>query len=212
MYKKVFISFLLFAFINLLVGCYSSELVTVAEYKKNEQEDKPDAIRVFTKDLKEYHFSDSNFYIENDTLIGIINGRAMSFEGKIAISEIEAIQLEYFDKKHHSTMSVSQFQKIEAEDSQPDEIYVLKTNGTKLHFAKADYEITNDTLHGRGRLILSSENEILNKKIALSKIESIELENFNVENTFLLSGGLLVALAIGFVIVTVVVLTNWADK
>ena len=68
MYKKVFISFLLVAIFNLLVGCYSSKLVTVPEYNQIEEEDKPNAISVITKDGQEYHFSNSNFYVMGDTL------------------------------------------------------------------------------------------------------------------------------------------------
>ncbi|MGB5849374.1 MAG: hypothetical protein WBH40_12850, partial [Ignavibacteriaceae bacterium] len=69
MYKKVFISFILITFINLIAGCYSFQPVTVNEYKQIEEEDrKQNEIYVLEKDLQEYHFSDSNFYIENDTL------------------------------------------------------------------------------------------------------------------------------------------------
>ena len=57
MCKKILISFLLVAIFNLL-GCYSSELVTAAEYKQVEEKDgKPNEIYVKTKDYQGYHFS-----------------------------------------------------------------------------------------------------------------------------------------------------------
>ena len=70
MYKKLVSSILVVAVLNLL-GCYSFKSVTVPEYKQvEEKEDKPDEIYVITKDDQEYHFADSNFYFENDTLYG----------------------------------------------------------------------------------------------------------------------------------------------
>ena len=90
MYKKLISSILVVALLNLL-GCYSSELVNVTEYKQIEEEDKPDDIRVISKDSQEYHFSESNFYVENDTL----RGRAPII--KIALSNIESIEVESFN-------------------------------------------------------------------------------------------------------------------
>ena len=101
MYKKIFISFLLLALMNILVGCYSSELVTVPEYDQIEEEDKPDDIRVITKDSQEYHFSESNLYIENDTLYGkeiLLSGdKEELLDRIIALSDIESIQVEYLN-------------------------------------------------------------------------------------------------------------------
>jgi len=95
--KKIFISFLIVAIFNLLVSCYSSELITVHEYKQvEEKEGKPDEIHLKTNDFQEYHFSD--FYIENDTLYG--KGKLLLSDGeqllnrKIALSDIESIELE----------------------------------------------------------------------------------------------------------------------
>jgi len=84
MYRKIFISFLLLALINFLAGCYSAESITVSEYKQVEKEDKPDEIYVKTKDSEEYHFSESNFYIENDTLYG---------KGKLLLGDVEKLQV-----------------------------------------------------------------------------------------------------------------------
>ena len=101
MYKKVFISFLVLALTNFLVGCYSSELVNVAEYRQVEEEGKPDEIFVETKDSQRYHFLNTGYYIENDTLYGkgaiVVDGIEQAFEGKFALSDIESIQFEDVD-------------------------------------------------------------------------------------------------------------------
>jgi len=102
MYKKLISSILVVALLNLL-GCFSFETVTVetvtvAEYKQIEEIDKPDEIRVITKDSEEYHFSESNFYVENDTLYGkeiLLSGdKEELLDRKIALSDIESIELE----------------------------------------------------------------------------------------------------------------------
>ncbi len=97
MYKKLISSILVVALLNLL-GCYSSELVNVTEYKQIEEEDKSDDIRVITI-YSEYYLSD--FYIENDTLYAkgkeILYNKEKPFDGKIALSDIESIQFEYLN-------------------------------------------------------------------------------------------------------------------
>jgi len=209
MYKKLISSILVVALLNLL-GCYSADLVTVTEYNQIEEEDKPDNIRVKTKDSQEYHFAESNFYIENDTLYGKVSVKELSFEGKFAFGEIESIQLEYFDQNYPTT--ISQYQKIEAESGKPDDIYLTKYDSTSYYFVKPNYYIENDTLYGKGKLILNHKAEQLNRKIPLSDIESIEFESINSSDTLLLSGGLLLALAAIFVVVFAVVIINWAGK
>jgi hypothetical protein len=188
MYKKLISSILVVALLN-LVGCYSSDLVTVTEYNQIEEENKPDDIRVMTKDSQEYHFSKSNFYIENDTLYGkgisLPGYEELPYEGKFAFEEIESIQTEHF------SVPVSGFQKIEAKSGKPDEIYLTKLDSTRYHFMKDDYYIENDTLYGKGKLIIEKGQQ-LNRKIALSEIESIEVESFNTLNTYLLGLGILV--------------------
>ena len=93
MRKKIFISFLVVALFNLVVGCYSFEKITIPEYTRMAESDKPDEIRITTKDFKEYRFSHLNFYIENDTLYGkgktIITNMEQPFEGKFALSNIK---------------------------------------------------------------------------------------------------------------------------
>lgn len=97
MYKKLISSILIVALLNLL-GCYSFEPITVAKYKQVEKEDKPDEIYVITKNYVKYHFSDSDFYVENDTLYG--RGQLISsdkIERKIALSDIALIEVEKLD-------------------------------------------------------------------------------------------------------------------
>jgi len=196
MSKKLISSILVVALMNLL-GCYSSELVTAAEYKQVEEKDgKPNEIYVKTKDYQGYHFSESNFYIDSDTLYGKVMVRGMSFEGKFAFWEIESIQLEDFGQKHPSLMTVSQYQKIEVESGKPDEIYLTKNDSTRYHFMKNDYYIKNDILYGKGKLIIDREQQ-LDRKIALLNIESIQFEYFN--------GAASTLLVLGFLVIPIVV-------
>jgi len=191
MYKKLISSILVVALLN-LVGCYSFKSVTVPEYSQIEEEDKPNEIKVKTKDSQQYHFSDSNFYIENDTLYGkgilFLSEEELPFEGKIAFGEIESIQLEEFGQKYPTT--ISQYQKIEAERGKPDEIYLTKYDSTEYHFMKNDYYIENDTLYGEGEMISDDNEQPFEGKIALSEIESIEVDKFNLTNTIFLSVGI----------------------
>ena len=105
MYKKLISSILIVTLLNLL-GCYSFKSVTIPEFKKvEEKENKPNEFYVKTKDSQEYHFSDSNFYIENDTLYGKeilrIDNRPpyeeYQLDRKIALSEIESIEIKFLN-------------------------------------------------------------------------------------------------------------------
>jgi len=78
--------------------------------------------------------------------------------------------------------SVSQYQKIVAEDGKPDEIYLTKNDDKRYYFLKTDYYIENDTLYGKGKMLVDTE-ELINKIIALSDIESIQYEYLNVLTT-----------------------------
>jgi hypothetical protein len=173
MYKKVFISFLLLAFINFIAGCYSFQPVNVHEFKQIEEEDgKQDEIYVTTKDGQEYYFAESYFFFEKDTLYGKASVKELPFEGKFAFSEIKSIQI------GSVFYSVLQYQKIEADSGKPYVIYLTKTDFTIYQLMKNDYYIENDTLYGDGKLILDEE-ELISRNIALSDIESIKVENFN---------------------------------
>jgi hypothetical protein len=183
MYKKVIISFLLLAFINFIAGCYSLQPVTVNEYKQlEEDDDKQDEIYVTTKDGDEYYFAESNFYFENDTLYGKASFKELPFEGKIAFVEIESIQLDFVGENITSLHSVSQYQKIVDEDGKPDEIYLTKNDDKRYHLLKTDYYTENDTLYGKGKMLVDRE-ELITKIIALSDIESIQYEYLNLLTT-----------------------------
>ncbi len=205
MYKKLISSILVVALLNLL-SCYSSELVTVGEYNQFEEEDKPDDIRVKTKDNQEYHISNSDYYIKNDTLYAktkmILTDMEQPFEGKFALSEIKYIQFLAPDR-NYSLVSVSQYMNIEVESGKPNEIDLTKYDYTRYHFMKKDYYIENDTLYGKGKLLSGDREVLLTKKIPLLEIESIRVENVNWSATTLLCLGIffvglvIVALASG---------------
>ena len=206
MYKKLISSILVVALLN-LVGCYSFQSVTVPEYKQVEEDDgKPEEIYVTTKDSQEYHFLDSKFYIENDTLYGteilFLSEEELPFEGKFAFGEIESIQLEDYGQKYPTT--ISQYQKIETERGKPDEIYLTKYDSTKYHFMKNDYYIEKDTLYGKGKLLLGDREQQLDRKIALADIETFQVDQINVITT---AGLVIVSLvAIGVIYGLIVVL------
>jgi len=207
MRNKIFISFLLVAIFNLLVGCYSSELITASTYNQIEEKDKPDDIRITTKDPQEYHFLKSNIYIKNDTLYGkgemIFGDNEKPFEGKFALTEIKSIQFESFESYPiPPKLSVSDFQKIKKESGDPDKIYITKTDFTYYQFIKPNYYIENDTLYGKGKSILNYKKKQFEGKIALSNIESIEVENFNMGNTIILVLGIV---AISLVVLVAIV-------
>ena len=209
MYKKLICSILVIALLNLL-GCYSIEPVTVPEYKQVEEEKgKQKEIYVKTKDNQEYHFTESNFYIENDTLYGkeklLLSKEDVPFEGKFAFGEIQSIQLEDFGQNYTTLMTVSQYQKIEAESGKPDEIYLTKNDSTKYHFMKNDYYIDNDTLYGKGKMILGEREQQVDRKIALSNIESIEVDSINSLTTSLIVLGIV---AIGFIVGFLIAYSN----
>ncbi len=205
MYKKLICCILVVALLN-LVGCYSLETITVPEYEQVEEEDKPDEIYVKTNDFGEYQFSESNFYIENDTLYGktklLLSEVEQPFEGMFAFEEIKSIQLEDFGQKYPSLMTVSQYQKIESDSGKPDEIYLTKLDLTKYRFMKNDYHIENDTLYGKGKLLLGDVEKLQVRKIAISNIAWIEVDSINWLTTILFSLGIgvVASIIVGLVI------------
>ncbi len=193
MYKKFISSILVIALLNLL-GCYSSELINVTEYNQIEERGKPREILVKTYGSLKYHFLKKGHYIENDTLYGKVSVKELPFEGKFAFGEIKSIQILPFG------YAVSHYQKIEAESGKPDEIYLKKNDFTKYHFMKNDYYIENDTLYGKGKLILDEE-ELLDRNIALSHIESIQFEYVDgIATTFLVLSTVLIIVLIGLAV------------
>jgi hypothetical protein len=99
MYKKFFISFLLITFFNFIAGCYTFNSVSVPEYTQVEEEEgKPNEIYVKTNANQWYHFTNSNFHIENDSLHGISSLLSDDWQPasntKIALSDIESMGVE----------------------------------------------------------------------------------------------------------------------
>jgi hypothetical protein len=97
--KKIFISLLLVAMFNFLIGCYHFKSVTVPEYEEFEyKEGKPNEIYVKTKDGYWYYFINSNYYVDKDTLYGV--GSKLSDDWQkaenftIALSNIESMGVE----------------------------------------------------------------------------------------------------------------------
>ena len=98
MYRKIISSVLIVALLNLL-GCYASDLIEKTKYNQIKETDKSGSIKVITKDSEEYNFTESNFYVENDTLYGKL---PLGYTGKlydenIALSDIESIYYYNFD-------------------------------------------------------------------------------------------------------------------
>lgn len=201
MNRKIFISFLVVALFNLVVGCYTIEKITVPEYMA--ESDKPDEILVTTKDFKKYSFSHPNFYIENDTLYGmgktILTNKEQSFEGKFALSDIKYFQVRTSDK-NYSVVSVSQYLKIEEEKGKPDEIQFTTIDYNRYQFLKPDYHITEDTLYGKVKLLSGEGEVLLDTKIALSDILFLEVENFDWLKFCLLGGGIYFGIGIILVV------------
>ena len=100
--KYIITGFLILAFINLITGCYSFRSSTISEYNHFEkQEGKPKEIYVKTKGNQWYHFTNSNYHIETDTLYGWGRMLQDSWEDpsfkKIAISNIKSLGIEKKD-------------------------------------------------------------------------------------------------------------------
>ena len=101
MHKKIISGILVFALLS-QAGCYSPQLISYNEYQKIEEEDgKPDNIRVTTKDTVEYHLFDQNYYFDSDTLYGkgtiIKMDEKLVSNVKIAVSSIESIKVYTLD-------------------------------------------------------------------------------------------------------------------
>jgi hypothetical protein len=206
MYKKLISSILIVAILN-LVGCYSSEFITEPEFEKIKK-DAPKNIRVITKDAEEYHFSQPNFYIVEDTLYGKemlhLSAEEQPFEGKFALSEIKYIQFQKPDRTY-SLVSGSEYLKIEEESGKPDEIKSTNLDGTRYHFMKDNYYIENDTLYGKGKLFFAEREELVTRKIALSDIELIDAESYDLANTCLLSIGILFGVSLLIVLFALII-------
>ena len=101
MIKEIITSILLMSLLNFF-GCYSSEAVTLRDYRKIEEEKgKPEKIYVLKGVNEEFQFTKEKYIIENDTLYGkglkVVDGKPEPFEGKIPVADITSIELTEFD-------------------------------------------------------------------------------------------------------------------
>ena len=99
------------------------------------------------------------------------------------------------------SVTVPEYKQVEEEEGKPDEIYVLTKDGEKYHFLWANFYIVNDILYGKGKLLLGDREELIDKKIALSDIVLIEVENVDLGDTCLLAGGILLGVGLIFFII-----------
>lgn len=82
--KKIITMFVIFAFINLIAGCYTYDMVQVPELEQTIVEDD---IIIITKDGREYRFSVEDYYVENDTLYSNLFGQE-----QIALTDISKVE------------------------------------------------------------------------------------------------------------------------
>ena len=181
-YKKTIIGFLIVTVPIFFIGCYSTEVVTISQYNRMAKEDKPKTIQVITKDGQQYSFSDSKFYIADDTLYGekvvVINDKWIPFIGKISFDEVK--EIEFYDENNWNyQFSISEYEQIENEGKKPDEIFLVTADSLKYYFLKDNYYLEFDTLYGRGKLLSEVNGEEFKKNIALSNIELIEYQYFS---------------------------------
>lgn len=95
--KKLFISFIVLAFLN-LVGCYSVSEVSKEEFIATHNRD----AYLLTQNLEKYHFKAGNYVIQNDTLKGtgekeILWVGEVPFKGIIPLNTVNSFQTEYLD-------------------------------------------------------------------------------------------------------------------
>jgi hypothetical protein len=98
MQNNFYTSIVIIALFIGITACYSSDVVTVQEFRQIEKGDKPDEIHITTKDSIEYHFVKPDYYVKNDTLFGekkiVLNDKESVVTKKIALADIEYIQIE----------------------------------------------------------------------------------------------------------------------
>lgn len=82
---------------------------------------------------------------------------------------------------------------------------IVRTNDSIVYFfGKSNYRISNDTLHGKGyvKTYNISDFRVVNEgAVALTNIETIQQDELNIVRTGLLSGGILLAVIVGVVII-----------
>lgn len=99
--RKIITYIVFFAFLN-LVGCYSYQSVTYEEFENTNPNDiKSEDIYIITKDSTKYYSSwwtfsniDDSVFVKGSKFIG---EQQAPFKGKIAVSDIESIEVDRFD-------------------------------------------------------------------------------------------------------------------
>jgi hypothetical protein len=86
-------------------------------------------------------------------------------------------------------VTLPEYNQIEEIDK-PHEMRVIIKNGHDYHFSYPRIHIENDTLYGKGEMIVSEIEILFEGELALSDVESIEIENMNWVTTSLLCLGL----------------------
>jgi hypothetical protein len=99
--KKVITYIVFFAFLN-LVGCYSYQGLAYEEFENtNPKEINSEDIYIFMKDSVKYHSSWWTFSVYEDSVFikgsKFVGELQAPFSGKIAVSEIEKIEVDKYD-------------------------------------------------------------------------------------------------------------------
>jgi hypothetical protein len=158
----------------------------------------PDEIYVLTNDSTEYHFSDPDFYFDNDSLFGKVSEIKVPFEGKFVLKESDSIEVNYINRLQ-SIMTMPEYLEMESEHGKPDEIYLIKNDTMSYLFKQDQYYFSSDTLYAKGHSIIKHQPRSV-KNIALSEIKSIKVEKFSQLNTTFLIISIIAGLFAAFVI------------
>jgi hypothetical protein len=99
--RKIITYIVFFAFLN-LVRCYSYQAVTYEEFENTNPDDiKSEDIYIITKDSTKYHSSWWTFSVNDDSVLvkgsKFVGKQEAPFKGKIAVSEIETIEVDKYD-------------------------------------------------------------------------------------------------------------------
>ena len=77
-----------------------------------------------------------------------------------------------------------------------DEILITTKDSQKYKFSNQNFYVENDTIYGKGKLLLEEGDKPVETKIALSDIVFLETESFDLGNTCLWSGGIFFGIVI----------------
>ena len=101
MCKKIFVSFLIVAIINLLVGCYSYQEITKEEFVQTEEYSD---LKVRTKNQSIYKFDEGSYTVMEDSIYGSgkaklnhSNKRFEDYTGSVYLEDIESFEFDKFN-------------------------------------------------------------------------------------------------------------------